>query len=168
MIWPSLSPCTVINPILLTYSPMEKAGKRIWSWGDTILRHGSFAVPSQKTLKETKTWANYTGIQNSKIIEHGDILKYLGQTGLASAQCRGRRHKWFHPSEVIIEAVFSPVRRDVDIPMVPPPVIFQLGPLDILDSTNPASRDWVREPRQMLYGGVSDQPGGVVAASDWA
>ena len=136
--------------------------------GDPVLGHGSFTFPSQKTLKETKTRANYTGIQHSKIVKHEDLLKYLGQTGLASAQCRGRCHKGSHSSEVIIKAVFSPVRRDVDIPMVPPPVILQLGPLDILNTTNPAGHDWVREPRQIIYDGMSDQPGGVIAASDQA
>ena len=86
-------------------------------------------MPSNKTLKGTKTRANYTSIQHSKIVRHGDLLKYLGQTGLDSTQCRGRRHKGFHLLEVIIRAVCSPV-------------IFQLGPFNILDTTNPANLLW--------------------------
>ena len=37
------------------------------------------SVSSQKTLKETKTRANYNGIQHKKIIKHGIFLEYFGQ-----------------------------------------------------------------------------------------
>ena len=124
---------------------MEKASKRIWTPGDSVLGHGSFTVSSQKTLKETR--ANYTGIQHKKNHQVWNSPGIFRTNWLSLDAMQRLTSQRIPPSGNNHQICVLPSSSrcwhpDVDILM---------DPLDKLYTTNPASRDRVREPRQMLF-----------------
>ena len=113
--------------LLVSHNARAAPSATVLGWVEqaTAIKHTGVSPCHVKQLsKGPKSSANYTGIQLTKIVKHGDLLVYLRQTGISSTQCRGWLHEGFHPLEVIIKLVLSPVRRDVDILVAPPPVIF--------------------------------------------
>ena len=128
-----------------------------------VLRHRGLSVPRKEGFEQIKTRTFDKWIEQGKIIELGNFLIYIKQTG-KPPEGSSRQHKRFYLLEVIIKSMRTSICGHVNPLMITSPMTFQFVTRYKLNATKPANRRWVNEPRQVLNSGVTDQTRSVFTA----